>query len=139
MSSHIPLSSQERITLATYESYAREWSRGRNPQYWTTRFERFRELLPGGRILDLGCGNALYAGFFLGAGYTYIGIDIAAAMLAEARRQFPALALARMNMYALGFRPDTFDGFIAAAVFNFIQMCGVRLQTYCRAIAAVFV
>lgn len=118
MRSHISLSQRERITLGTYECYAQEWSAWhRDPQYWASRFEQFQELLPSGNVIDLGCGNALYAGFFLAAGYAYVGIDIAAAMLREAKRQFRHLLLARMSMYSLGFRRDTFDGFIAAASF----------------------
>ena len=50
-------------------------------------------LRPGDRLLDLGCGDGTFAGIAAEAGAQALGVDVAEAALARARRRHPALEL----------------------------------------------
>lgn len=50
-------------------------------------------LAPGARVLDIGCGLGASAAFLAGQGLTALGLDHAAAKLAEARSLHPGLSL----------------------------------------------
>jgi len=75
----------------------------------------FQKLLPGGIIADIGCGNARESSIFETNGYRYVGIDISAGMLIQAREFAPGSALVKMNMHRMAFRDCCLDGFWAAA------------------------
>jgi SAM-dependent methyltransferase len=49
------------------------------------------EIRPGDRALDLGCGEGSFTGVLADAGARAIGVEVAKAALARARRRFPAL------------------------------------------------
>ena len=72
--------------------------------------ERFRDLIvPGGTLLDLGCGPGVpLAAWFIDEGFRITGIDSAPAMLDLARARFPEQAWidADMRHLALGRRFD---------------------------------
>lgn len=110
-----PLSQEELTTLASYENLAATRSTvinhtPFNREFWRPEFEKFRKLLPHGRILDVGCGNGREALLFTDAGYTYTGIDLSPSMLAEARKLAPGANFIGMSMYDLAFPSDSFDG-----------------------------
>ena len=110
------LSPQERETLAAYQRIAHERAQQRNdPQWCGAAFQHFTRTLPGGRILDVGCGHGQNASIFTTYGYRYTGIDISPAMLTLARQYEPRAMFTRMNMHQLGFSNACFDGFWAAA------------------------
>ncbi|MEO8436676.1 MAG: class I SAM-dependent methyltransferase [Pyrinomonadaceae bacterium] len=62
-------------------------------------FERLEELLsPASRILDVGCGYGRALGLLFDGGYhNLIGFDPAPAMVAMARKRFPAIAFEELN------------------------------------------
>jgi SAM-dependent methyltransferase len=62
-----------------------------------------------GRALDAGCGTGLQTALLARLGYETHGVDIAAALLARARRRLPAVALARASIEALPYPDATFD------------------------------
>ena len=73
----------------------------------------FLTLIPGGLILDIGCGGAPYALLFEKEQYAYIGIDWSEAMLHEARKYTPHAHCACMDISMLALRPRCADGFLA--------------------------
>jgi len=72
-----------------------------------------------GRILDVGCGSGRDLQALVEAGFEAEGVDACEALLAEAKRRYPALAsrLRRDSLPDLGTVPDaSFDGILCWAV-----------------------
>lgn len=72
------------------------------------------EPLHGRRVLDLGCGKGRFARPLAEAGAEVVGIDVSAAMLADAR----GIARVRASARRLPFAAGTFDAVIAVEVFE---------------------
>ena len=66
----------------------------------------------GGRLLDLGCGTARVAARAAGAGIDAVGMDLAPAMLTEARAAHPRVPLAAGALHQI----PASDGSFAAVV-----------------------
>jgi len=71
------------------------------------------------RALDAGCGHGFQTAILRDAGYTTSGVDIAAALLALARRRVPGADFARADLAALPY---------AAGVFDVVSCCGSTLS-----------
>jgi ubiquinone/menaquinone biosynthesis C-methylase UbiE len=71
----------------------------------------------GDRVLDVGCGPGLVAGAAAERGAEAVGIDFSEAMVATARRQYPALAFHRASADSLLLFDD---GEFDAVVGNFV-------------------
>jgi SAM-dependent methyltransferase len=103
------LSADERTTVLDYDANANKRQRG--PEFWLPEVATFAGLLPtGGRILEIGCGNGAEGESLTGHGFSYVGTDISAGYLAEARRLRPGLDTRHMSAYNLLFSPNSFDG-----------------------------
>jgi MPBQ/MSBQ methyltransferase len=61
------------------------------------------------RALDAGCGTGFQTAILDELGYETHGIDVAARLLAEARRRVPSAALARASLQALPYRDASLD------------------------------
>lgn len=109
------LSIEEQLTLDSYERIAarRNAPKYTDAEYWRAEFEKFRTLLPSGRVIDLGCGNGRDAGLFIPGGYGYVGVDLSEAMLKLARASHPDADFRPMSLYRLEFPDACFDGFWA--------------------------
>jgi SAM-dependent methyltransferase len=67
-----------------------------------------------GRILDLGCGTALFLEYTPVAPERYVGVDISAGMLRVARRKFPHHTFCQADMADLSALPDrSFDSIVS--------------------------
>lgn len=82
-----------RTTRLVYEQQAQYWDEVRPTSLyekpWLDRF--VRDLPPGGRLLDLGCGSGVpVAGYFLDLQFSVVGVDYAESMIALARQRYPA-------------------------------------------------
>ena len=67
-----------------------------------TFLRRQRATYTGKRILDLGVGSGRTTAFLLPTARAYLGIDIAAPMLAAAQAAFPAADFAKMDLREIG-------------------------------------
>ena len=99
-----------------YERNARAWDASRGPGIEVERkwIDRFTELLvPGGTILDVGCGTGDPIGrHLLSSGFHVTGVDSSSALIEVAKSRFPSAdwQVGDMRHLALG---HTFDGLIA--------------------------
>lgn len=111
------LSPEEQQTLASYEKIAVERAKIRsNVLWWNAAYHYFSILAPAGYILDIGCAHGRDALLFeQNTAHHYVGIDISPVMLTLARQLVPQSIFICMNMYTLGFKSASFDGFWAAA------------------------
>jgi SAM-dependent methyltransferase len=87
---------------------------GRLTQVAIARMLDRLDLARGARLLDVCCGPGYAAGAAAARGARATGIDIAPAMLAEARARFPGLDVRAGDAEVLGFADRTFDAVICA-------------------------
>lgn len=110
------LTKEEQITKQSYDSVSEEWRDSHNtPRFWGINFDKFFELLPEGRLLEIGCGAGRDARELVAHGYDYLGTDISAPQIEQARENNPGAKFEQKNLYDLDFA-EPFDGFWAAAV-----------------------
>jgi SAM-dependent methyltransferase len=124
------LSDQELATLRVYEASAELYSNTRDPHFWDFQLQNFEKLLPGvGKwVLDVGCGTGRDAKFFVQNWYTYCGIDISPAMIAQAQYNTKQGTFFECSMYDIPatFAHCTFDGFWAMASLLHIPKSRIR-------------
>ncbi len=113
------LSKEEEITIRSYNAGADSWATAYStPGYWRNELKEFHELLPSGKVLEVGCGGGRDAEDLLNMGYKYTGTDAAKKFVDICKRRFPAEErLLVRNLYNLKFPGNSFDGFWASAVF----------------------
>ena len=110
------LTPEEQITVKNYNDQADVWESGHwTPKFWGENFDKFFELLPKGRVLEIGCGAGRDAQELIDHGYDYIGTDIAPGLLKLAHKNNPRAKFLEKNLYDLDFK-EPFDGFWCAAV-----------------------
>jgi len=109
---------EEEKTIAAYDAIAEEWVRTHDtPDYWAAELDHFQELLPHGRVLEIGVGGGRDALQLLARGYQYVGIEPSERLLVIARERLPTASLLKQDVYTLSFPEGTlFDGFWASAV-----------------------
>jgi SAM-dependent methyltransferase len=65
--------------------------------------------------LEIGCGGGRDAKELIALGYGYVGTDISAGLLEEAKKNNPGATFQQVSLYDLNFT-EPFDGFWCAAV-----------------------
>src|ERR1035438_5033773 len=75
---------------------------------------------PGEHILDAGCGSGHLTAEIAQSGAQVLGVDQSAAMVAQARENFPLLPFEILDVRALPFR-DAFDAIFSNAVLHWVQ------------------
>lgn len=102
-------------TIAAYDRIAPEYGKVNFNHFWINEFEFFKNMVPGKKILDIGCGAGRDASVFIHHGFDYTGIDASSGMLKVASARVPTAKFLLMDFYKLDFPLRTFDGFWAAA------------------------
>jgi SAM-dependent methyltransferase len=83
------MSEHDRALAAAFDNTAAQFERApvqTDPEK-LARLIQTADLPAGGRILDAGCGPGLVAEALLQAGYTVVGVDLSAEMIARARKR----------------------------------------------------
>ena len=104
-------------TLLTYAKIAEDYNKANFQPFWIEEFEKYKNLVSGKKILDIGCGAGRDSMVFTQSGFEYTGIDASPEMLAIAKERAPSGNYHKMDFYHLEFPDNTFDGFWAAASF----------------------
>lgn len=106
------LTPQEQQTLDTYDKEAAEWSATHDQiEFWQSEVAEFQQLMPSGRIIEIGAGGGRDARLLIAAGYDYLGTDISQPMLDEAAKRNPGAKYEQKSIYDLDYPAETFDGF----------------------------
>lgn len=91
------------------EPYAKEFSK--SSEY----IDEFLTLLPkNAKILDVGCGVGVDAGYMASKGFEVVGIDLSKEMLKLAKQKFPKIDFRKQDIRKLDFPPNSFDGILAS-------------------------
>lgn len=102
-------------TIAAYNAYAEEWhERHLEPRYWGDAMDYFQELLPRGKMLEIGAGGGRDAKDLIARGYEYYGTEPAENFVAIARQYNPGATFEQRSVYEL--QSGEHDGFWASAV-----------------------
>ncbi len=106
-------------TVNYYDAHAEEWVEKHNGYeertYWPDEMRRFRELLPEGKILEIGSGSGKDASNLIRLGYDYTGIDASGGLLKIAEKRNPGGTFRKMSVQSLDFEKNTFNGFWTVA------------------------
>ncbi len=73
----------------------------------------FAEQVPGGRVVDAGCGPGRLTGHLRSLGLDVVGLDLSPAMIAVARDQHPDLRFHVGELAAMPYEDEALDGVIA--------------------------
>ncbi|MDO8569518.1 MAG: class I SAM-dependent methyltransferase [bacterium] len=101
----------------TYNQMAEEWHRDHSQDdWWMEGTDAFiKELLPGARVLDVGCGSGVKSEYLVVHGLKVTGIDISDKLLEIAKREVPEGEFKVLSMTDLDSMTETFDGVFAQA------------------------
>jgi ubiquinone/menaquinone biosynthesis C-methylase UbiE len=114
---HLMADRRKRIVATAYDRIAgryREWAGtvAADPRdRFVARFAR--ELDPGARVLDLGCGAGLPSTLELARRFRVTGVDISAAQVELARRNLPDTEFVQADVTEVEFDEASFDGVVA--------------------------
>ena len=86
---------------------------------------RFKELLPRGKVLEIGSGAGKDASALISLGYDYTGTDASEGLLNIAQKRNPMAKFYKMAVHDLSFPDQEFDGFWTAATLLHIPKAGV--------------
>lgn len=123
-------------TIRTYDRIAPQFSKAHlRPDFWRPEFNAFKRLVPGKKVIDIGCGTGRDAVLFTKARFDYVGVDASRGMLSVARKRARAGKLILMSFYDLKFPAHAFDGFWAAA--SLLHISKRRIGRVLRAIRRI--
>ena len=118
----------EQQTIASYDRYAKEFAKYYDRQQgWKKETLLFKRLLPGGNVLDIGCGSGRDTKRLFQSGFTVTAMDPSKKMLEIARKKSPRAAFVKKEALQIDFQKDSFDGFWAANVLLHIPKKRIRL------------
>jgi len=105
-------------TIQAYNETAKHYESLHNDiQEIETMIKDFIRIIPGKKILDVGCAHGRDAKYFTENGFQVTGIDLSKNLLALARKNAPQAKFLQMDMRNLHFIDNAFDGIWACASF----------------------
>lgn len=112
-------SDREKRTINYYDQNAEKWinSHGgkREESYWVSEMVKFHELLPKGKVLEIGSGAGNDAYALIRLGYNYTGTDASGGLLKVAQERNHQATFKNVSVYDLDFPEKSFDGFWCVA------------------------
>jgi ubiquinone/menaquinone biosynthesis C-methylase UbiE len=110
---------REKQTVDYYDRKAEAWASAHHglgkASYWQGEMERFHELLPNGKVLEIGSGAGKDAETLIKMGYEYTGTDASEGLIKVAQKRNPKATFKQVGVYELNFPEHEFDGFWSAA------------------------
>jgi len=111
MKRYVDKVSKKVVTLNSYDTSAScyaENTANLHPQEEAQKF--IRSLPPRAKIIDIGCGPGRDAKVFSDCGFEVVGIDFSSKMIEAAKQNAPNCSFYIMDVEALDFPSETFDG-----------------------------
>ncbi|MDO8497012.1 MAG: class I SAM-dependent methyltransferase [bacterium] len=127
------LTPEEELTVKSYEEKGETWARAHNkPGFWIEEMKKLYASVPSHRLIEFGCGGGRDAKQLIDIGFDYMGTDISATFLKEAKKNNPGATFTQMSLYDIPYKESSFDCFWALAVLLHIPKRRVdeALQNY---------
>lgn len=105
----------------TYNKIAEDWVRDHDKDTWgQAGADMFLSFLPlGATVLDIGCGGGIKTNYIAKKGYKAEGVDLSDKMIELAKRDYPELQFAVLDMYDIDQYQHSVDGiFVQAALLH---------------------
>ena len=115
-------------TKDDYNLIAHDFSRHRAKPWSETKFLFDDYIVPGDRVLDLGCGCGQYTEFLKAKKVEYFGLDFSERLIEIAREKYPQLKFQIASALNLPFSENFFDKVYAIALFHSIPSAEFRNQ-----------
>lgn len=115
-------------TIQDYNLIAKDFARTREKPWPEIKFLFDDYLIPGERVLDLGCGNGRFFEFFRGKNIDYFGVDSSESLIAIAKNKYPEARFQVVDALNLPFPNDYFDKVYSIAVLHHIPSDELRSQ-----------
>lgn len=110
---------KEQKTINYYDQQAKQWASEHGGQeersYWEKQMFQFKELLPNGKIIEIGSGAGKDAKALIAMGYEYTGTDASIGLIEVAQAKNPNTVFVNQAVEDLNFPAGIFDGFWTAA------------------------
>ena len=112
------LTDREKQTVDYYDRDAKGWMKAHGgnegESYWKEEMERFHQLLPEGKVLEIGSGAGKDAAALIAMGYDYTGTDASKGLIKVAQKRNPGAKFEHVGVHELSFPKHEFDGFWTA-------------------------
>ena len=115
-------------TKENYNLIAEDFSRTRSVIWLETKSLFDRYLLPGEKILDLGCGNGRYFEYLKDKKVDYFGVDNSAELIKIAKSRYQKVNFQIADALNLPFPDNFFDKVISIATFHHIPSGEFRIK-----------
>jgi len=115
-------------TSQDYNLIASHFSRVREKTWEEFRFLFEEYLIPGEKVLDLGCGNGRFFEFFKEKNIDYFGVDSSEKLIEIAKKKYPKGKFQVANALNLPFPSNFFDKVYSLAVLHHIPSKEFRLR-----------
>ena len=106
------------------------------PEFSATRYQTWKEteflfndyVMPGDKVLDLGCGNGRFFEFLEDKDIDYIGVDFSEKLIEIAKKKYPKIKFQVADALNLPFPNNYFDKIYSIAVLHHIPSEKFRRQ-----------
>ncbi len=115
-------------TKEGYDKIAEEFSTTREEVWEEAKFLFDDYVIPGDKILDLGCGNGRFFELLKDKDINYIGIDFSEKLIEIARKKYPKVKFQVADALNLPFPNNYFDKIYSIAVLHHIPSKQLRSQ-----------
>ena len=115
-------------TKQDYDKIAQEFSATRWRIWEETEFLFNDYVMPGDKVLDLGCGNGRFFEFLKDKDVNYIGVDFSEKLIEFAKKKYPKIKFQVADALNLPFPNNYFDKIYSIAVLHHIPSEEFRVQ-----------